>query len=94
MYLKTLNKQLDNHLREILIPHIFEIIARGLLKTGYRYTALKDREFVDKLKASLAFSLHEFHGYLDGSIERWINDWNEKPDDSESDSNSNDNDDV
>jgi hypothetical protein len=77
VYLKSLNKHLENYFRETLIPHILKLIVRSILESNYDFTELKNREFVKEIKLSVGSSLHEFHMYVNSSIENWIKGWNE-----------------
>jgi hypothetical protein len=80
MYLKNLNNRLDDYFRESVIPQLLELITKQILDYGYKFTDIEDHNFEDEIKTGLGASLHNFHVYVDSSIEVWISCWNEKSD--------------
>jgi hypothetical protein len=48
------------------------------LDSGYKLTDLKTYDFEEEIKTTLGSSLHNFHGYVNSSIESLIYSWNEE----------------
>jgi hypothetical protein len=80
MYLKNLNNRLDDYFRESVTPQLLELITEHILDYGYKFTDLENRGFEDEIETGLGAALHNFHVYVDSSIEVWISRWNEKSD--------------